>query len=110
MSPASSKPGEPSALEYELAGEMAAALGRSGRRLQASLRRLREHEARLRPDRPDERRAELLIEAADAYWSYIVQREAMGLTGSDSVADEYEVPLEVRRRAGPKPRGKRRDA
>ena len=106
MSRVPGKAGELPALEHEIAGEMAAALGRSGRRLEAALQRLREHDAGLAPasGQEDARRAELLVDAADAYWCHIVQREAMGLSGTERVADDYEVPLEVRRHAGPKRR------
>jgi hypothetical protein len=95
-------------LEREIAGEKAAALGRSGRRLKGAIRRLQEFDAR--SGTPDSRhaegvhRAELVADAADAYWSYVVQREAMGLTASGSAAEAYDVPEEVRRRAGPRRR------
>ena len=76
------------ALEYEIAGEKASSLGRAGRRLESALAALasvEEGEA-LRAAR---------LEAADALWHYLVQREAMGLRDQRAILRAFKVPAEV---------------
>lgn len=96
----------PSALDREIAAEKAAALGRSGRRLRAALDKLRKFESgapsRRRGTTEAVTRAELLAQAGEAYWGYIVQREALGLYHNESVVEEFGIPAEVRRRMGPR--------
>jgi hypothetical protein len=63
------------ALDYELAQEMAAALGRLGRRLEHALQALEQFDAAEVAD-PDVRRRErsaLLAEAGDALWLFVVR-------------------------------------
>ena len=112
-------PGKPSAdlwrkspagvLDYEIAQEIASALGRMGRALEAALAALAEFDAaqpgavgepgpRTRADR-----AELVAVAADALWQFIVQREACGLRDTAAVVRMYRVPREVHDRMGPLP-------
>ncbi len=98
-------------IDVELAAEKAAALGRSGRSLRAALDRLRRFDAgrgARRPQRgtPDAAgaRKELVELAGEAFWSYVVQREALGLHDPDAVAEEYRVPPEVRGCMGPRMR------
>jgi len=86
------------ALDYEIAREQAAALGRLGRALEAALAALAEYE---RTD--GERgaaRAGLVQDASDALWCFIVQREACGLRDPRPVIREYRVPVEVHNRMG----------
>jgi hypothetical protein len=96
----------PSALEMEIAGEKAAALGHSGRRLRAALDRVAKFDLdatkRRRAGTGTERRAELVAQAGEAYWSYIVQREALGLVDNESVVEEYGIPPEVARSMRPR--------
>ena len=88
-------------LEIELAAERAGALGRSGRRLQSALDRLREFDRCAGPEQPDSPvRARLVDVAAQALWCHIVQRESLGLTEADRVAADYGVSREVLRRVG----------
>jgi len=105
------KEGAVTGIEREIAGEKAAALGRSGRKLKTALDNLRRFDegggkGRGRSgaaSRPGTR--EKLVEAAgDALWSYIVQREALGLIGGDYVRREYRVPREVWRQMRPQER------
>jgi Family of unknown function (DUF6665) len=98
------------ALDYEILQEMAAALGRLGRRLEDALQALAEFDAAgaaSTDERRRERRA-LLLEAGDALWQLVVQREACGLRDSRQLMRDYRVPLEVQHRmgisAGSKPR------
>ncbi|MGC1348950.1 MAG: hypothetical protein WA858_04115 [Xanthobacteraceae bacterium] len=77
-----------SALDYEIAQEQAAALGRLGRALEAALAALSRHDradtardgdAANRPSPAAPSRQRLVEEASDALWCFIVQREACGL-------------------------------
>jgi len=100
-------PGKPSAnlwakspagvLDYEIAQETAAALGRQGRALEAALKDLAEFDAVARNDESAEwaRRPALVATAAHALWQFIVQREACGLRDSAMVVRMYRVPREV---------------
>ena len=92
-------------IEYQLAGEAAAALGLAGRRLRKTLDALRKYDkdaaAGARRTRSVSR-DDLVASAGEAFWSYIVQRELLGLVDPDYIAGEYGVPPEVRRAMGPK--------
>jgi Family of unknown function (DUF6665) len=90
------------ALEYELAQEMAAALGRLGRRLERALHALAEFDAANVADIDGRRqkRLPLLAEAGDALWLFVVQREACGLRDGRQLMRDYRVPPEVQYRMG----------
>ena len=96
----------PSALETEIAGEKAASLGRSGRQLRVALDKLRKFDSgamkRRRAGGRAETRAELVAQAGEAYWSYIVQREALGLTDNASIVADYGIPPDVARSMKPR--------
>src|SRR6202044_244023 len=72
-----------SALDYEIAQEQAAALGRLGRALEAALAALPEHDGvhAHSGDRPGQApagaRDRLLRDASNALWCFVVQREAV---------------------------------
>jgi hypothetical protein len=90
------------ALDYEIAQEMAAALGRHGRRLERSLLVLAQFDETVTVDgqsRDRERRI-LVADAGDALWHFMVQREACGLRDSRQVMRDYRVPPEVQYRMG----------
>jgi hypothetical protein len=95
------------ALDYEIAQEKAAALGRLGRGLEQALARLREFDAAdVRPGAPasaQQARLRLVREAGHALWMFVVQREACGLRDSRTVMREYNVPGEVQRCMGAVP-------
>lgn len=95
----------PSALEAEIAGEKAAALGRSGRTLRSALEKLAKFDAGTA--RRGSKRAELVALAGEAYWAYVVQREAMGLVHNESIIEEYGIPPEVVRSMRPRVRSSR---
>lgn len=80
------------ALQAELIGEQAAALGRVGRKAEAALAALKAHEG--------EGRAEALKAAADAVWCFFVQREVMGLRDRAQIVADYQIPREVLVRLG----------
>jgi hypothetical protein len=65
------------ALDYEIAQEQVAALGRMGRALEAALAALAEHDRS--HGAKDAARARLVHDASDALWCFMVQREAFGL-------------------------------
>jgi hypothetical protein len=93
-------------LEYEIAQEQAAALGRLGRALEAALTDLAAHDAA--PGASDNAagpprkgaRTELLEAAGYALWCFVIQREACGLRDQAAIVREYRVPQEVRNRMG----------
>jgi hypothetical protein len=85
-------------VEKQIAGEKAAALGRSGRKLRIALESLRRFDEGVtgRGTRSDQTvRTELVEVAGDALWSYIVQREAMGLMDREYIGREYQVPADL---------------
>lgn len=85
-------------LDYEIAQEQASALGRLGRSLEAALAALVEY------DTTDAAgigaRPELVRQASEALWYFIVQREACGLRDPRPVLRDYCVPAEVYARMG----------
>jgi hypothetical protein len=81
------------ALHHELLEEQAQSLGRAGRKVEAALAALREHPG-------GEGRAALVKAAADAVWSFLVQREVMGLRDRAQVVAHYAIPREVLARIG----------
>jgi hypothetical protein len=82
------------ALEVEILAEKAASLGHAGRKVELTLRRLRE------AGPAADRHPELLAEAADAVWSFQVQRDLCGFRDWDRVVEEYRIPREVLVRLG----------
>ena len=93
------------ALDYEIAQEKAAALGRLGRALEKALAALSEFDRTVDLSAPTKslsstRRKQLVQDAGYALWCLIVQREACGLRDPRPVLREYSVPAEVRNRMG----------
>jgi hypothetical protein len=93
-------------VEKEIAGEKAAALGRSGRKLRSALDKLRRFDeggSALRRGRETPSAREKLVEVAgEALWSYVVQREALGLIDAEYIRREYSVPPDVWQHMRPK--------
>jgi hypothetical protein len=93
------------AFDYEVAQEMAGALGRLGRALERTLQALAEFDA-ARPvglsltGEARDRRQQHVREASRALWHFMVQREACGLRDTRQVLRDYSVPTEVRDRMG----------
>ncbi len=81
------------AVEAEIRGEMAAALGDGACRVEAALAALREAE-------PGDGRERLLNAAAEAVWGFLIQRELRGLRDNEQVIADHRVPREVLNRAG----------
>jgi hypothetical protein len=97
------------ALDYEIAQEQAAALGRVGRALEAALAALASYDRAQTERREDlaarasfgtAARARLVQDASYALWCFVIQREAFGLRDERQVVREYGVPGEVRNRMG----------
>jgi hypothetical protein len=86
-------------LEYEIAQERAASLGRLGRRLEAALAALAAFKRTTTSDRKI--RDRLVEQAGYALWLFVVQREACGLNDSAQLMQDYGVPSEVYARMGP---------
>ena len=86
-------------LDYEIAQESAAALGRMGRALEQALARLQEfdagHPRSSAPASAQQERRTLVMEAGHALWMFVVQREACGLRDGRTVMRDYNVPGEV---------------
>lgn len=100
----SSRQNPTAALDYEIAQEQVAALGRAGRALEAALAALTAH-GEDKGDGPRTAasraaRAKLVQDASDALWCFIVQREAIGLRDPRPVIRDYRVPAEVQNRMG----------
>jgi hypothetical protein len=93
-----STPSSTVALDYEIAQEQAAALGRAGRGLEAALAALLEYDRNLRA--AGEARAKLVDDAGEALWRLLVQRECCGLRDPRPVMSDYRVPQEVQNRIG----------
>lgn len=95
-------------LDYEIAQEKAAALGRLGRGLERALAALATFDAARRngenagdvPESPGGARASLVEAAGHALWLFLVQREACGLRDARTVMRDYGVPAEVQNSAG----------
>jgi uncharacterized protein DUF6665 len=85
-------------LDYEVAQERAAALGRAGRALEAALAALGAHDRA--GQAADETRRKLVADAGDALWRLIIQRECCGLRDTRAVMRDYRVPQEVQNRMG----------
>ena len=85
-------------IERQLAGERASALARVTEGLERALAEL------AREGREVRMRQLLLEEAAERLWFLVIQREAVGLTRHELMYDVLKVPMEVRRRMGPRPR------
>lgn len=80
-------------LRHEMMEEQARSLGRAGEKLEAALAALRAAEGA-------EGRAERVKAAAEALWSFTVQREACGLRDHARIVSEYGVPRDVLMRLG----------
>jgi hypothetical protein len=86
------------ALDYEIAQEQVSALGRMGRALEAALAALAEYDRSY--GAKDAVRENLVRNASDALWCFMVQREAFGLRDPRPVIRDYRVPAEVHNRMG----------
>ncbi|SIQ74867.1 hypothetical protein SAMN05880582_103213 [Rhizobium sp. RU20A] len=84
-------------LEYELMSERADSLGRHGTRVETALAALAKG---LDGGATGSWREDLLQAAADAVWSFFIQREICGLRNGRDVVQRYGIPPEVMARLG----------
>ena len=92
----SANPGN-DALTAEMVGESALSLGRAGARLQRALDALAAHDA---AGGDAALRQDLVDDAGEAAWGYVVLRGALGWHDDNLALDAYAVPREVRARIG----------
>lgn len=86
-------------LEYELLQQKAHTLGTLGASVERALAALRAFEAGEQAGRAQER-SDLLDEAAERVWAFMIQRELCGLRQWESVVRDYRIPREVLNRVG----------
>lgn len=89
--------GVTTALDLELAGEKADALGRAGRKAEAALATLAEARAE---GRATAELHALRDVAADAVFALTVQRELCGLRSQTDMVRRYAIPRDVMARVG----------
>ena len=83
-----------SVLDYELAGEIAAALGHSGRQAQQYVSQLLEFQG------PEPERVAIRNKAVTAVYAYFIQRELAGMRNHDEIIRTLHIPREVLVRLG----------
>jgi len=81
------------AIEAAVAAEKAASLGHAGHRLERAL-------AALRATKSERSREELVDEAAELAWGFLIQRELCGLRDREQVIRDFAIPPEVIARIG----------
>jgi hypothetical protein len=96
--PGADRGGKIDALQYEVLQESAATLARLGRRAEQALGALAAFVAA--GSAGGEERDRLVGAAGEALWYYVVQREVMGIGGTEQVMRDLRVPREVRLRMG----------
>jgi hypothetical protein len=89
-----------SVIDYELHQQKAQTLGDLGAQVEQVLAALRAFDAAEHGDDRDACRADLVHEAAQRVWAFMVQREICGLRHWDAVVGEYRIPGEVLSRLG----------
>lgn len=92
LSGAADRKGALSAVQTEIEGEKAAAMGATGRRVEETLAALAKAD--------DEARPAALKAAADAVWGLFIQRELVGQTDHRPLIAHYGIPREVLARLG----------
>lgn len=83
-----------SSLEHEIASEQASALGRSGRQVATRLKAYGEALASGEDHQKD------LNRAVDAVYSFLFQRELLGLRDRSAIIRDYDIPREILARLG----------
>ena len=92
-------------LEIELLEEKATSYFTTVRKMHAALRALRHFDLFIGNSSAGESplsRPELLEEAGERVWFFLVQRDAMKLPFYQTIFDDFEIPAEVQARIGPK--------
>jgi hypothetical protein len=86
-----------SVLNHEILAEQAASLGNAGRKVESTLKRLQDFDA---GSAAGGNRGDLVGDAANAVWSFLVQRELVGMRDQDQVVKDYGIPPDVLARVG----------
>jgi hypothetical protein len=94
-------------LAAELIAEQAAAYFSTAKKMAAALKALRELDDQRKissanVNERDQRREEILAEAAERAWFFIIQREALKLPYYAELFADFDIPDEVRQRMGPR--------
>ncbi|HEX2137531.1 MAG TPA: DUF6665 family protein [Microvirga sp.] len=92
-----------SVFDYEILQQKAQTLGILGQQVEQALTTLRAFDAGghgAHGANPQARRADLLDEAAERVWAFMIQRELCGLRYWDAVVKDYGIPREVLNRVG----------
>ncbi len=89
-----------SVLDYELHQQKAETLGHLGAQVEQALAALRSFDAVEQTAGQEGRRTDLVHEAAQRVWAFMVQREICGLRHWDAVVKDYGIPGEVLSRLG----------
>jgi hypothetical protein len=94
-------------LASELIAESAASYFRTAKKMEASIRVLSDFDrqrtaAPADSDEQNPRREEILAEAAELAWFFIIQREALRLPYYDEIFADFDISDEVKRRMGPR--------
>lgn len=84
-----------SVLHGEIASEKASTLGRAGKAVEDALNRLQDPVLLA-----DLGREVLLKEAAEAVWTFFIQRDVVGLRDHSTVIGDYQIPRAVLVRIG----------
>ena len=87
-------------LDYELHQQKAQTLGDLGAQVEQALAALRAFDAGAHEADGAARRSDLLNDAADWVWAFMVQREICGLRHWDAVVKDYRIPGEILSRLG----------
>jgi hypothetical protein len=89
-----------SVLDYELAQQKAQTLGNLGHQVEQALTKLRAFDAQGDASARPAERSDLLDEAADRVWAFMIQRELSGLRCWETVVRDFGIPREVLNRMG----------
>lgn len=89
-----------SVLEYEVLQQKAHTLGTLGASVERALARLRAFDAEAHGAEAPARRSDLLDEAAERVWAFMIQRELCGFRHWEAVVKDYGIPREVLNRVG----------
>jgi hypothetical protein len=95
-------------LEAEIMAEKAAAYFTTAKKMEGALLALRSFDQSAPPSQSlsesaKQVREQLVLEAAERAWFFVIQREALGLAFYEDLFAEYGIPDEIRKRMGAKP-------
>ena len=86
-------------VRHALNSDSAHTLGFAGKKLREAIEALARHDAAAPGERRGERKA-LVLAAAEALWSYVIQKELLHIPDDEMVNRVFKVPAEVWRQMG----------